>query len=152
MTHFSSRYKKIQKKKIEPCEITLYCIHYVTNYFVTYCIRNIYIVIIDRNTSSNLMNINTFCLKMKENAKYRLKSPERTTSISVIEKLLWCVLHSTGKNEQHENIHENICQITLLHLFDLIYFFSNSKLGISELNENQILILHRGIGIYVFLG
>ena len=73
-------------------EIILQCIHYVTTYFVTYCTRSINDLFTEFNETKEFLYRDK-----NENIKYRQKSPERTTSISVTLKLLNCVWCSTGK-------------------------------------------------------
>ena len=53
----------------------------------------------NRIITSHLMKLSSLCRDMNENVKYRQKSPERTTSISVTLKLLQCVWCSTGKKD-----------------------------------------------------
>ena len=52
------------------------------------------------------MKLRSLCRDVNENVKYRQKSPEMTTSISVTLKLLQCAFGAVlGKNYSHENIH-----------------------------------------------
>ena len=43
------------------------------------------------------MKLSSLCSDKNENVEYRQKSPEKTTSISVTQKLLQCVWCSTEK-------------------------------------------------------
>ena len=51
-------------------------------------LHTLHIRLIHRIITSHLMKLSSLCRDMKENVKYRQKSPERTNSISVILKLL----------------------------------------------------------------
>ena len=70
-------------------------------------LNTVRIRLIHRNIASNLMKLCSLRHDTNENVKYRRKSPERTTSISVTLKIFHCVW-CLGKNVSFENIHENI--------------------------------------------